>query len=74
MKKHRYNSHAAVSREDLKYALKDQAIVKRAIASKECLLCCSNPLNEAGLCIECFAMLNDEERRLCEPYFWKTDI
>lgn len=72
--KRRLNPNAAIPREDLALALGDRHIVARAIQRNECLLCCAAPVNEAGLCLECFPILTDAERRLCEPYFWKVDM
>ena len=64
---HRLNSEG-IPRDQLILALKDRRAVATARRINSCLLCRRIGVNEAGLCVVCYGMLNDEELRLAERW------
>lgn len=63
----RLNSEG-ISRRDLTFVLCQARMVATARRLRSCLLCRNGPVNEAGLCDSCYALLNDEEFRLAQRW------
>jgi len=63
----RVNSEG-IRRSDLIWVLKRRDLVREARRTDSCLLCCSNKTNAAGLCENCYGLLNDPELDLAERW------
>lgn len=63
----RINS-SGLRRDLLVWALQQPLVVQEARTRDNCLLCRCDRVNEAGLCLVCATLLNDEETRLAEQW------
>ena len=61
----RYNS-AGILKEDLKWVLQRSDLVDFQVRRGECFLCCSKPINKAGLCEICMSYLSDTDFELAQ--------
>lgn len=71
MARDRFNREG-VPRADLLLALRAPKIVRTAVETDTCLLCCARKVNEAGLCQMCMPLVSDEELRVIER--WMTGV
>ncbi len=56
----RWNSEA-IPRDQLRWALSNAEVIRKARRVGRCLLCRRDEVNEAALCQVCWALLSDEE-------------
>lgn len=61
-----------IPRNQLEWALTQRKMVLTARKINSCLLCCSKPVNEGGICDVCMAILNDKELKLVERWMGGT--
>ena len=59
-------------REQLVWALTQNRLVSAARKEDSCLLCRSQRVNEAGVCVVCFSMLTDDELKLARRWLAGT--
>ncbi|CAN5574715.1 hypothetical protein BH11ARM2_BH11ARM2_17180 [soil metagenome] len=63
----RWNSEG-IRRNELLFALRTPRTVATARRINACLLCRRNSVNEAGLCVVCYSLLEGEEARMAERW------
>lgn len=57
-----------IDRAELLIALKSEATIKKAKDRNQCLLCRTGPVNDAGICRECYANLTEGELIAARPW------
>lgn len=57
-----------IPRQDLKWVLTQERLVREARKIDSCLMCKADRINEAALCQVCWALLDDDELRSAQRW------
>ncbi|MFW5697113.1 MAG: hypothetical protein ACOCX1_00965 [Fimbriimonadaceae bacterium] len=57
-----------VPRDELYWVMNQSRFVRTARKIDRCLLCCAKGVNEAGLCDNCYTLLDEKELELAERW------